>query len=95
MQRARERRYSCCTEGEMWLQKGRYGYAPDISPNNNNVQKYDGGQTAFIIMEVNDTRREASGRNMRDLYHGSNDTGYVAFKTDSHQGTDSLAKRNR
>ena len=55
MQRARERRYSCCTEGEMWLQKGRYGYAPDISPNNNNVQKDDGGQTAFTIMEVNDT----------------------------------------
>ena len=69
---------------------------PQLLPsNNNNVQKGDGGQTAFIIMEVNDTRRETSGRNMRDLYHGLNDTGYVAFKTDSHQGTDSLAEHNR
>ena len=68
---------------------------PQISSNNNNVQKDDGGQTAFIIMEVYDTRREASGRNMRDLYHGLNDSGYVAFKIDSHQGTDSLAKCNR
>ena len=55
----------------------------------------DGGQPALIIMEVIDTRREASGRNMRDVYHGLNDTGYMAFKIDSHQGTDSLAKRNR
>ena len=47
------------------IQRGRCGYAPDIYPNNNNVQKDDGGQTAFIIMEVIDTRREASGRNMR------------------------------
>ena len=84
-------------DGTAVVQKGRCGYAPDISPNNNNVQKDDGGQTAFIIMKVNDTRREASGRNMRDLYHGLNDTGNgnVAFKIDSLQGTDSLAKRNR
>ena len=47
---------------------------PQILPsNNNNVQKGDGGQTAFIIIEVYDIRREASGRNMRDLYHGLND----------------------
>ena len=82
-------------DGTAAVQKGRCGYAPDISSNNNNVQKDDGGQTAFIIMEVNDTRREASGRNMRDLHHGLSDTGYVTFKIDSHQGTDPLAKRNR
>ena len=52
-------------DGTAAVQKGRCGYAPDISSNNNNVQKDDGGQTAFIIMEVNDTRRETSGRNMR------------------------------
>ena len=82
-------------DGTAAVQKGRCGCAPDISSNNNNVQKDDDGQTAFIIMKVYDIRREASGRNMQDLYHGLNDTGYVAFKIDSRQGTDSLAKRYR
>ena len=47
---------------------------PQISSNNNNVQKGDGGQTAFIIMEGFDIRREDSGRNMRDSipwYYGT------------------------
>ena len=87
MQRARERQYSCCTKGEMWLCPRYYH---QIITTYRSMKVADG-----IIIEVYDIRREASGRNMRDLYHGLNDTGYVAFKIDSHQGTDSLAKRNR
>ena len=73
---------------------------PQILPSNNsNVQKDDGGQTAFIIMDVYDIRREASERNMRDSIPWPDRYwlrgAYVVFKIDPHQGADSLAKRNR
>jgi len=59
---------TCLGETAQLLYRRGDEVMPQILPsNNNNVQKDDDGQTAFIIMEVYNIRRKASGRNMRDF----------------------------